>query len=357
MRDLILITQLHLIFIVVKRLLFCLALLFFTFTLFSQDDNLVPNPGFEERIECVYNDSSVQDAHPWYNPTDATPDVFHECAIVNTAPCQYPEPPLDPWLFGVPENAIGCETPNSGAGYGGFFAANPGVFPEFEFREYFAVRLTQPLAENETYFVRMALSLAERSTHSAWSISVGFSADSIYVEDFYAGHLDFSNNITWFSGEFINIRDGWQMIEMIYTASGGEEYICVGNFDSQEEVDLQQEVFEEDLTFPQWMNHFHESAYYYIDDVYVGQTPLSIVDNSNSSKIQIFPNPANDAISVKSVVPADFILYNSTGQVIQHSSEKLTHRRIDLRELPEGVYYLRLTSNNYSKTERVVVKH
>ncbi len=142
-------------------------------TSFAQSPNLVPNGSFETRIECIYNDGFIADAPPWFNPTRATPDLFHQCAVVNTDPCPWPDQYyLDPWLYGIPTNFMGCEHPYDGDGYAGLFVAGNNINGYDGYKEYLGVRLVNPLVAGNQYTLKFAVSLPERVGYAIWNIQV-----------------------------------------------------------------------------------------------------------------------------------------------------------------------------------------
>ena len=68
---------------------------------------LVPNPGFEELLQCPDFQSQLDRTAHWFDPSaGGTPDYFHACG----AP-----------LYSVPDNAAGVQDPVSGQAYAGIF--------------------------------------------------------------------------------------------------------------------------------------------------------------------------------------------------------------------------------------------
>ncbi len=68
----------------------------------------------------------------------------------------------------------------------------------------------------------------------------------------------------------------------------------------------------------------------------------------------IYPNPANNVIIVEAERITDVQLYNSLGQNME---AKLNHRSIDVSTLEDGVYILRVDTENSIHTERIVIRH
>lgn len=87
--------------------------------------------------------------------------------------------------------------------------------------------------------------------------------------------------------------------------------------------------------------------------------PTNIVEITNPSPFQIFPNPTRSWVNVRFNAPSNgrLRLFASTGQLIQ---EKLVsiyqdNQRFDLNHLPAGVYYLQFTPERGAQTSKRLV--
>ncbi len=312
----------------------------------------MPNPGFEDRINCISNDSDVSDAPPWFSPTAATPDICHECAILNEEPCPYPEiVALDPWLFGIPTNTFGCQSPHGGVGYAGAFFMNPGASPENEWREYLAVKLLEPLENGSIYSIGYFVTLAERSMVATWSLSVGLSNDSLIFDDNHIVHISPPIVLTNEQGEFINDTDDWYEISFTYKATGGEEFLYIGNFESNEEIEFEFVIDESD-----WPGHFLESAYYYIDDVFVEEvSDVSQLENV-ISEIRFHPSITDGVIQTSSTRSTEFQVVNSTGAIIQTLDIEQGENTFYLNHLSPGLYFLVEINEHLSNTQKIIIQ-
>lgn len=330
--------------------------LFVSASLQAQPVNLVPNGSFEERIECIWNDSNVKDAPPWFNPMDptfinqSTPDLFHACAIVNEEPCPYPESPtMNAWALGIPTNFLGCEEPSEGNGYAGafFFIANVESWLD-GYREYLAVRLTEPLQAGGVYDVSMQLSLAERTTHAIWNVQVLLSADSLSQPT--TEFMPYEPQLNGTPGDYIDNYDGWREIAWEYTATGGEQFMYIGNFGADSETDTLRTL--EGNTF----GHYFPATYYFIDDVKVEQNTLSL-QRGKKPRLKIYPNPCVDVLTVEGLshLNATFEVQNLTGQSVLLNS--VTNNGIlsfDTSDLDSGMYILTLQNQNSFSQYKIV---
>ncbi|MFM7722411.1 MAG: T9SS type A sorting domain-containing protein [Bacteroidota bacterium] len=100
---------------------------------------------------------------------------------------------------------------------------------------------------------------------------------------------------------------------------------------------------------------------YYIDDVQVIEsTGISVKPSARISKVSVFPNPANDNISIEfpeNFVGGDIQVLDLTGKAIIR--EKITQgslKKVNIESLNNGVYLIKISHNGAQYTERIVKK-
>jgi hypothetical protein len=79
-----------------------------------------------------------------------------------------------------------------------------------------------------------------------------------------------------------------------------------------------------------------------------------------TEKLTVYPNPANDKISIQSELAiSDVIVYSITGQIIAEMKNPYfsTNIRIDTQQIPQGVYSVKLIYKNGSQASRKIVVH
>ena len=77
----------------------------------------------------------------------------------------------------------------------------------------------------------------------------------------------------------------------------------------------------------------------------VQTTTTGVAENNASSKVSVFPNPANDVLNVNNIgKDAKVVMVNSLGQVVYNTtaSEKLT---INTSDMKEGFYFVKINEN------------
>lgn len=78
------------------------------------------------------------------------------------------------------------------------------------------------------------------------------------------------------------------------------------------------------------------------------------IETSGEKLIQLFPNPANDYISVTGENISKITIYNAFGQKITEYETSDSSFDIPTRSYKNGIYFIRI---NDSYTERFVISH
>jgi len=233
----------------VNRVSTSIGTIFFTLFIISSSfvfsQNLVPNPSFEEYIECPtgYSGIYLLFCPPWHTGNLATPDYFNPCS--------------NPSKAGVPYNDVGFQEAHTGEAYAGCIMS----YLEYPWSEYLQVQLSEPCISGHNYEISFYVSLANFWNNGISKIDVYFSAVPPPVDT--CGPLSV---IPQFESQIGTIRDtsNWVLITGCFHAQGGEEWITIGNFSPYESL-------------------YTPYSYYYIDDVSVidagpGTAEIEILD-------------------------------------------------------------------------------
>lgn len=219
-----------------------------SFNLCSQ--NLVPNPGFEEFTRCPGGFSTDRNdfrIHGWESPTRGTPDHFNSCSAGDSD---------------VPVNWAGNSNAHSGKGYAGVYAWSTG----HNYREYLQGELAEPLRPGEKYIVEFYFKLASYSMYAINRMGLAFSSHRINVT--HDRNLEILPVISIEKDSSITAETGsWERGRMEYVAKGGERYVLIGNFFTNQQTKATRLPFRHGLSSMLAM-----ASYYYIDDVRVMST-------------------------------------------------------------------------------------
>jgi len=72
----------------------------------------------------------------------------------------------------------------------------------------------------------------------------------------------------------------------------------------------------------------------------------------------IYPNPTNEQVNIITSTPLVKVdIINITGQLIKTKIlDNVTHFNLDIADLPQGMYYLRLTSTQHNQIVKAIIK-
>jgi gliding motility-associated-like protein len=180
--------------------------------------NLVPNPSFEEYWQCPQSDSNFDDVKEWYIASQS-PEYFHSCSNI-----------LD---MGVPLNAAGFQEAKDGEGYAGFFWFCDVGNAEMELIQ---VQLKDKLEKGKLYCLSFYISLADSSEYGIDRIGAFFSPNPTFgasiEEQKYTPQIETPPNLPFLD------KIEWNIITDDFCANGDEQFLTIGNFHSNEEVNF-----------------------------------------------------------------------------------------------------------------------
>ena len=95
------------------------------------------------------------------------------------------------------------------------------------------------------------------------------------------------------------------------------------------------------------------SSFYQTDSITANCSVTTSIDNSVTvNKIQIYPNPFIDKITISNIEGNEtFLLFNQFGQIIYSGHSIQTQ---DFFELPQGIYYLKIETSKTSRTLKLI---
>lgn len=256
---------------------FAVAISLFLF-LFSNENygqaNLVSNPGFELYYSCPESDqefvtppgyaghTSFRSVIGWYNVNDQTPEYYNACDNGNVR-CEHIK--LDPFVpdttniysYGVPVNNVGISFVDSGNAYAGlllyyrFFGSHPDQ-PIYDMvlsrrREFMATELSSTMSAGLRYYVGFDYQMKSTIKGCGTRIDYPIAIDKLgilFTDTFlyYGAAFDSPEfpavqpQLEHPSGSLIWDTAGWVQKSWVYTASGEERIMTIGNFYSSEDV-------------------------------------------------------------------------------------------------------------------------
>ena len=220
-------------------------------SLFSQ--NLIPDPSFEVCEKCprTYTQYTIKKLTSfWYVPTRGTSDYYNKCCRNNIA--------------GVPKNISGIQFPHSGNAYAGIILRG-WIIKDYnrDYREYLQTRFIDKMIKDKLYCVKSYICLSSLSEYTTNSYGMYISKRRIR-NHWTEKHLNHIPQITYTDSMFLDSKKGWTLVCGVYKAKGSEEYITLGNFNSNEKTKIKK------IYLRKVKKQLDEgNAYVYVDDVSV----------------------------------------------------------------------------------------
>lgn len=272
--------------------------------------NLVPNGDFELYSGCPYDYSQIDSSLFWINPSMVgTPDYYNQCA--------------SPVIVGVPVNGSGFQQAYSGGAYAGFYVWWDN---STNVREYIETPLTMPLIANSVYHFEMFVNLGNNYQYSTDDIGVYFS-DTLVANTGPLTILPFTAQVNNVSGNVFDTLN-WTLVSGDYTASGGENYIIIGNFKNDSNTTI--------------INYnsgaIFSLSYVLLDDVSLTNV-TGINDFDKIDRIDIFPNPFANELHIVSqnISENEIILYDLLSRAIIRQ-KFIETAFINTTQLSKGMY-------------------
>lgn len=244
----IVITETTFLFHAMKKLFVLLFVLLNNFNFIFAQNNLVINGDFEITTSCNFNSGAIEKAIPWQNPTNRSPDYFNQC--------------VGGFNVSIPKNYFGFQYAHSGIGHSGIICYNFSPV-DSTYREYIQGTLIKSL-KRKSYFFTTYISLSDLPLQFSYfasinKIGVYLSQNQVFVAT--NGTLPFTPQILADTTVFYSDTLNWMKISGIYKASGGEQYLTIGNFSDNKHTDTMRIVKSNVLPIQSYI------SYYYIDDV------------------------------------------------------------------------------------------
>lgn len=307
----------------------------YTFLLFlfvscaAMAQNLVPNPSFEEIIDCIGPFDSTVDS---WNAFKGSPDYISPSCTPNMA------------------QAFGNVPANSGEAFAGFITY--GVTNPLNAREFIGVELQSPLSVGEKYFLSFFLSPG--LTSGSYNIATN-NVGMLFTTYAFADPLnEFENpnrsNIS--SSTIVSEVGEWIRVSGSFVADSSYTYLVIGNF--------YDDVLTDTLYIPSAEQPAHR-AYSLVDDVCVSTdsaynevwTTLS-VSHIQQPITSIYPNPASEDLRVESQYSISEVRILNLNGSLERRILELNDNLIEIPTtgLASGLYIIEvntLTNKFYSK--------
>jgi hypothetical protein len=219
-------------------------------------------------------------------------------------------------------------------------------------RELMEGKLSTPLIAGHIYKYGIWVQLFDTISQNDIGKIVGINSFSAYFSDtlipfvgYTACNFHFQNYIPQVQiNQMVTDTQHWVLLQDTFIAAGGEQYVCIGNFKT--DAQLQWQLVDSIRNLP-------TAAYYYYDDVsLVDITPNGVEEQLavGSNQLIVYPNPCAE----KLLVMSDKLLVNTIevtdvlGRVctIPPFERGLGGLELNVSTLQSGIYFIKATDIN-----------
>jgi len=325
----------------------------------SNGQNLVPNYSFEDTLMCVSHGGQFNGYLADWVGQGGGGGLWYF-----TAQCPGDNSNLTSGV-GVPYNyasgPLGFQYAHSGVSYAGIWTFATGsttdtIYPYGKTtyanaRDYIQAKLIDSLKPGVIYYITFFVSLANYCDYSCSDIGAFLSNTAPLLNNTSVGLVlkyapQIANNS---KKEELSDTLNWQKISGSFKATGGEQYITIGNFKNDSTSSIR---------YLGQISQYQTEAYYYIDDVIV--SPDSNYADSlaavgelkiKNEELKIYPNPSNGKFAIEirnyeSGITNVLEVYNMFGENIYNTQFNTSTTQIDLSGRPTGVYMFRVVNEN-----------
>jgi outer membrane protein OmpA-like peptidoglycan-associated protein len=269
----------------------------------QSETEMVENGSFEQIEGKIKKAGAIEVAVGWMSPTKTNADLY--ASRVKEG-------------FGVPNNPRGREDAHDGKNYVGIKTFSYGGK---EARTYVSTKLKTPMRKGLKYAVKFYVSLAEGSKYAANNIAANFSkkqynidADKTITGESHVMHVE---------NPVFNAMFGWDEVCGVYTATGGERFLTVGNFSS--DYDTKSERIKKPKNFS---GQQVVSAYYYLDNISV-----ELIENEEDCECQSDKDEVSSTVYAVTPVNPEGM---TDQMIIKYSVVYFKQHKFDLEEGSEG---------------------
>jgi hypothetical protein len=307
-------------------------LLIILLPLFIQSQNLVPNPSFEEYLECPYSTAELHNqVIDWFS-WQGTPDYFNVCSNELEA------------FAGVPTNSFGNQNPILGDAYSALLNYTHSFVND---REYMACALLESFEVNQSYYVMFYASFYEGGVLSNYQCAINklgvkfFKDPPQYTPEVWDNPYTPQNTADIEYSEMFVDSTNWVLIEGWFEADQAYNWMAIGNFYDDDHTDTLQ-LGEPNKCY----------AIYFIENVCIAKNAsdcdylkqpadINSVESENTVTFQVFPNPGVDEFQVNfSIVPEEIEVFNAIGQSIYLPNVTSNSITINSTHWAKGLYIL-----------------
>jgi len=299
-----------------RKIMLVLPLFVASFMMAQEGENLINNGSFESIDKTVKKLGSIQSAVGWTHPTGAKSDLFVPSKKV---------PEID-----THTNPYGMEDAQDGANFAGIVAySHNNKLP----RTYLTTKLSSPMKKGMKYCVKFYVSLGEYSKYASNNIAANFNKKEFGTTE--KNSIIDESHIRQWENKIFNATFSWERVCGTYTAEGGEKFLTIGNFETNETTKTERVKKDPNLKGTQVI-----AAYYYIDNISVQLLGTNefcdcgVDEGVDFGSTMIFSKSDyfKDDMSVENKVAASSIYFGFGQDLITGAAKRDLNRLVKLME-------------------------
>lgn len=185
----------------------------------------------------------------------------------------------------------------------------------------------------ENWLISPAIAIPEEGAVISWYVAA---QDANYPEEYYQVMVSTGNSVSDFStilfSEELSSGDWEERTVNIEGFNGQNVYIAFVHMNSSDKYMMK------------------------IDDINITAGTVGIEENEANNTVRVFPNPATNMINVEAQGFAQYQLVNMLGQTVESNNLVNGNAQINVANLSNGVYFVRLINGNTVETVKVIKK-
>lgn len=303
--------------------------------------NLVPNPSFENFINCPTTNGDIYECSSW-KTFGNSPDYFNACSSSSGV--------------NVPNAQSGFQYAHSGVAMTGLVNRLTMYYGSLPYREYMGAQLASNLQVGKKYFLSMFINFSGYG-YPFKEIAANKTGLRFSTVAYDSTNLPPLNNFAHLYTDSIDMDTvNWFKLTGSFVADSAYKFVAIGNFFDDATTDT--------LSFG-GAPFGSEGAYYYIDDICVttdslyNETWTGVQERSYlRSYVNIYPNPTSDFLHIKANDNIEQIqIISSEGQLIRIIEIKSNSFTLSTIEIPNGIYLLKIKMQNNVSNSIINIVH
>lgn len=316
-----------------------LVLLLFTLSFSSQaQQNLVPNPSFEDTVYCPWGTNQLDACANWLNFGNS-PDYFNTCTGFGGPPFNY---------------GFGDQYTHSGNGMAGLVTYRIPNSPNGpNYREFIGVKLSSNLITGSKYYFSFFTNFSYNLNTAIATNKIGMNFSTFAYDSCCPPPLN--NFSIIYCDSILQDSTSWVRISGSFIADSAYSHVIIGNFYTDQNTDTIK------------LGLGPDAGYYYIDDVCVStdsiynQVWTSLNDLSvEKHSWKLFPNPVKDVLNImsnESITQIEIYDFKGTIKFIKKFQNSKEMQLSIPSDLGNGIYLLRIVHSNKISSKVFIIEH